>query len=52
MLSALHCFRTLELPATVEKTGAKLFLQCPEFGGFTVVAASKYMTAVGGVLLF
>ena len=41
---------TLELPATVEKTGAKLFLQCPEFGGFTVAAATKYMTAVGGVL--
>ena len=41
---------TLELPSTVEKTGAKLFLQCPEFGGFTVAAASKYMIAVGGVL--
>ena len=41
---------TLELPASIEKTGAKLFLQCPEFDGFTVVAGSKYMMADGGVL--
>lgn len=41
---------TLELPASVEKTGAKLFLQCPEFSGFTVVAGSTHMMTADGVL--
>lgn len=40
----------LTIPASMKKSGAKLFFRCPNFEGFKVAEGSQYMMAENGVL--
>lgn len=40
----------LTIPASMQKSGTKLFFRCPYFKGFKVAANSPYMMAENGVL--